>query len=541
MGIWLPEEMAAKLAYNRLMPEHRPITTRGAAMSVPTKTDELLELIRKSGMIDESQLTSYLDEQTRRATPLSTDAKTAAEQMVQDGLLTDFQREQFLLGKWRGFTLGKYKLLERVGIGGMGQVFLCEHLHLKRRVAIKVLPPAKAEQPSALGRFYREARAAGSIEHPNIVRTFDIDQDGNLHYIVMEYVDGTNLLDIVKQFGRLDIARATDYIRQVATGLEYAFRNGIIHRDVKPGNILITRDGYAKILDMGLARFYRDTTDLLTVQYDDKIVLGTADYVAPEQVANSHMVDTRADVYALGATFYYLLAGQPPFPSGTVSQKLLWHRTKDPQPIRELRPEVPEGLAAILARMMKKDPNQRYQTPGEVAAELAAWVPEHVPLPAAEEMPRLSPAAQQRMDTAEEVALTLESSPSGSVVGNSNPVASTSEQLPAVAIPISAPPPASSAMRSSDTRRMPFGPAPFAPIPQVDIPTANATAMDPTPANVRVPSQLPDPVLPPESPRNPLLIPLIVALTLAVVAIVGLILWILLSPDNPGTVPVKPV
>src|SRR5262249_6779763 len=144
------------------------------------------------------------------------------------------------------------------------------------RVAIKVLPPAKAEQPSALGRFYREARAAGTLDHTNIVRTHDIDQDGNMHFIVMDYVEGPNLLDVVKKFGPMEIGRATSYVRQVAAGLDYAFRNGIIHRDIKPGNVLIDRKGVARILDMGLARFINDHTDQLTVNYDDKIVLGTA-------------------------------------------------------------------------------------------------------------------------------------------------------------------------------------------------------------------------------------------------------------------------
>ena len=288
-------------------------------MSVPSSVEELLQLIRKSGMIDESKLATYIQRrQAGRGMP--DDPREASEAMVVDGLLTAFQAEQFLLGKWRGFTIGKYKLLERVGVGGMGQVFLCEHMFMKRRVAIKVLPPAKAEQPAALGRFYREARAAGSLEHPNIVRTHDIDQDGNLHFIVMEYVDGANLLDIVKKFGPLDLGRSVHYIRQVALGLDFAFRGGIIHRDIKPGNILIDRQGATKLLDLGLARFYKDTTDMLTVKYDDKIVLGTADYVAPEQVANSHAVDVRADIYALGASFYFVLAGHPPFPNGTVSQ-----------------------------------------------------------------------------------------------------------------------------------------------------------------------------------------------------------------------------
>ena len=278
---------------------------------MPSSVEELIQLIRKSGMIDELKLSAYL--QRREFTRgLPTDPREFADDMIRDGVLTYFQSEQFLLGKWRGFTIGKFKLLERVGVGGMGQVFLCEHMFMKRRVAVKVLPPAKAEQPAALGRFYREARAAGSLQHPNIVRTHDIDQDGNLHFIVMDYVDGSDLLGIVKKFGPLDIDRAVSYAHQTAVGLDYAFRSGIIHRDIKPGNVLVDRKGIARILDLGLARFYKDHTDQLTMKYDDKIVLGTADYVAPEQVANSHSVDIRADIYGLGAILFEILTGHPP-------------------------------------------------------------------------------------------------------------------------------------------------------------------------------------------------------------------------------------
>src|SRR5580698_9037221 len=184
-------------------------------MSVPSSVEELLQLIRKSGMIDENKLTGYI-QRRQVARGLDVDVRDFADEMIRDGVLTYFQAEQFLLGKWRGFTIGKYKLLERIGVGGMGQVFLCEHMFMRKRVAIKVLPPAKAEQPAALGRFYREARAAGGLSHPNIVRTHDIDQDGNLHFIVMEYVNGSNLLDIVKKFGPMDIRRATYYTRQSA-------------------------------------------------------------------------------------------------------------------------------------------------------------------------------------------------------------------------------------------------------------------------------------------------------------------------------------
>ena len=363
-------------------------------MSVPNSVEELIQLIRKSGMIEDDRLNDYI-ERRRGPAGMNQDPRDEADAMVRYGLLTHFQAEQFLLGKWRGFTVGKYKLLERVGVGGMGQVFLCQHLYMNRRVAIKVLPPAKADQPAALGRFYREARAAGSLEHPNIVRTLDIDQDGSLHYIVMEYVRGSNLLDTVKGFGPLSVARTCSYMKQVADGLEFAYRKGIIHRDVKPGNILVDKDGHAKVLDMGLARFYNDQADQLTVKYDDKIVLGTADYVAPEQVANSHAVDVRADVYALGASMYFLLAGHPPFPTGTVSQKLLWHRTKDPTPLKQIRPELPEELVAIVAKMMAKDPKARFQTPAAVAEVLTPWIPEVVELPSKKEIPALSIAAEE--------------------------------------------------------------------------------------------------------------------------------------------------
>jgi serine/threonine protein kinase len=370
-------------------------------MSVPNSVEELIQLIRKSGMIDETRLGSYL-QRREYARGHSTDPREFADDLIRDGVLTCFQAEQYLLGKWRGFTIGKYKLLERVGVGGMGQVFLCEHMFMKRRVAVKVLPPAKAEQPAALGRFYREARAAGGLQHNNVVRTHDIDQDGNLHFIVMDYVDGSDLLSIVKRFGPMDVDRAASYMKQTASGLDYAFRSGLVHRDIKPGNVLVDRKGVARILDMGLARFYKDHSDQLTMKYDDKIVLGTADYVAPEQVANSHSVDIRADIYGLGATFYFLLAGHPPFPVGTVSQKLLWHRTKEPTPIQQVRPEVPDGLAAIVARMMAKDPKARFQTPAQVAAELEQWVKAKTPLPTDEEMPQLSPAAMEGAELPDE-------------------------------------------------------------------------------------------------------------------------------------------
>jgi eukaryotic-like serine/threonine-protein kinase len=367
---------------------------RANSMAAPASIDDLTKLIRKSGMVDDPRLDAYLNK--LRATGTATnDVKKMAGNMVKDGLLTYFQAEQFLLGKWRGFTIGKYKLLERIGFGGMGQVFLCEHLYMRRRVAIKVLPPAKAEEPAALGRFYREARAAAALDHPNIVRTHDIDQDGNLHFLVMEYVDGSSLLDIIKKTGPMDVKRATNYVAQSLQGLDHAFRVGVIHRDIKPGNILVDRSGSSKILDMGLARFYHTDDDMLTLKYDEKSVLGTADYVAPEQTVNSHEVDVRADIYSLGATFYYLLAGHPPYPEGTIAQKLIAHQTREPTPIRQIRPEVPEGLAAVVKKMLARQREERYQTPEEVFESLQPFMAP-IPAPPEHEMPQLSLAARDQ-------------------------------------------------------------------------------------------------------------------------------------------------
>jgi serine/threonine protein kinase len=322
-------------------------------------------------------------------------AKPLAAALIRDGMITYFQAEQFLLGKWRGFTLGKYKLLERVGIGGMGQVFLCEDMLLRRLMALKVMPPTKSGNPAALGRFYREARVASALDHPNIVKAYAIEQDGPLHFLVMEYIDGTSLLEMVKKFGPLDPIRAAHYIRQAAEGLDYGHRAGMIHRDIKPGNIVVNRQGVAKLLDMGLARFYRDTNDDLTLKYDDKNILGTADYVAPEQIKDSRNIDIRADIYGLGATFFYLLTGRPPFDEPSVGQKLLAHQSKPVESLRKLRPEIPEALDLLVQKMMAKDVRHRPQTPAEVVQALAFWTRTPIAPPSADEMPILSPAATE--------------------------------------------------------------------------------------------------------------------------------------------------
>src|SRR5262249_48623525 len=346
---------------------------------------------QKSGILDVNRLSAYV-QQLRVQNALPSETSKLAGAMVRDGLLTFFQAEQLLLGKWKRFTIGKYKVLERLGSGGMGQVFLCEHKLMRRRVAVKVLPTAKATDPSSLERFYREARAVAALDHPNIVRAYDIDQDDNLHFLVMEYVDGSSLQEMVRKTGAMDVTRACHYMYWSAVGLQHAHANGLIHRDIKPGNILVDRQGVVKILDLGLARFFNDDQDLLTKKYDES-VLGTADYLAPEQAIDSHAVDGRADIYSLGATFYFLLTGNPPFADGTVAQKLLWHQTRSPKPVLQVRPDVPADVVGVLGKMMSKKQEERYQRPAQLAEALLKFTQTPIPPPPDIEMPQLSAAA----------------------------------------------------------------------------------------------------------------------------------------------------
>lgn len=356
--------------------------------------DGFLETLRKSGLVEEAVVSNYMD-QLRDAGGIPSDSKTLAQCMVRDALLSQFQSDQLVAGKWRGFHVAKYRVLEKIGIGGMGQVYLAEHKYMKHRVALKVLPRSKSSDPSSLERFYREAKAGAAMDHPNLVRAYDIDYDqsSDLHYLVMEYVDGVSMQDLVKLKGPLEAHRAAHYIYQACLGLQHAHEQGLIHRDIKPSNLLVDRQGTLKILDMGLARFFNDDQDMITKKYDEN-VLGTADYLAPEQAVDSHAVDVRADIYSLGCTFYFILSGQAPFGDGSVAQKLIWHQTRKPKSIREYRPDLPEDIYAILDKMMAKSPAERYQSPQEVADALLPYGQMNIPPPDEDELPQLSPLAR---------------------------------------------------------------------------------------------------------------------------------------------------
>jgi serine/threonine protein kinase len=360
-------------------------------VTAPGTTDEFLDLVHKSAVVDNQRLGAYLAG-LRAAGPLSPEPARVAGLLVRDGILTLFQAEQILQGKWRRFGIGKYKVLERLGSGSTAGVYLCQHERVRRLVAVKVLPTSSANDPWSLERFYREARALSALDHANIVRAYDIDQDETLHFLVMEYVDGSSLQDIVGKGGPMDRTRAAHYIRQAALGLQHAHESaGLVLRDIKPGDILVDRSGCVKLIDLGAALFSHEDRDF--AGKSGGYMVGNPDYMAPEQALDPWAVDIRADIYSLGATFYFCLTRRTPFRGGTVAQKLLWHQTQQPEPIRKLRPKVPEGLAALIERMMAKDPAQRPQTPQEVADALAPYTEQPIAPPPEDEMPRLSPAA----------------------------------------------------------------------------------------------------------------------------------------------------
>lgn len=337
-------------------------------------THKLVDLIKRSGLVETERLDAFLDSiASSSGGELPDESDEIARRIVDAGLITRWQADKLLAGKHKGFTLGKYKLLSQIGKGGMSSVYLAEHVLMRRRVAIKVLPRERVKDASYLDRFRLEARAVARLDDPNIVRAYDIDNEGDIHYIVMEYVDGKDLHQLVSEHGAMDYETAADYIAQVAKGLDHAHSMGLVHRDIKPANCLVDRHRTVKLLDLGLAKLTEDEHTSLTLANEEN-VLGTADYLAPEQALNSHLADARADIYSLGCTLYFLLAARPPFPEGSISERLLKHQVETPDSILKFRPDAPLSLVEICNRMMAKRPEDRYQTAGDVAQRLSEWL-----------------------------------------------------------------------------------------------------------------------------------------------------------------------
>lgn len=337
-------------------------------MSEPS-AKSFLKLLERSGIVGDEELKQQLEALKQKADGRSVKTSELAEHLVESGLITNWHTEKILAGKYKGFFLGKYKLLRHLGSGGMSSVYLAQHRISEQLRAIKVLPRKKVSDKSYLDRFYLEARAAASLNHPNVVRIYDICNENDTHYMVMEYVQGEDLYELVTANGVPGIEDVINYVAQAAEGLAHAHQRDLIHRDIKPANLLKTEQDDVKILDLGLALVSQEEGESLTVLHNEK-VMGTADYLSPEQAVNSHDVDNRADIYSLGCTLYYLLAGHPPFPKGSLAQRIAMHQSKEPADVRENRPDCPDSLALVCQKMMKKDPDERYQSCAEIKTAL---------------------------------------------------------------------------------------------------------------------------------------------------------------------------
>ncbi|HVK10209.1 MAG TPA: serine/threonine-protein kinase [Gemmataceae bacterium] len=299
------------------------------------------------------------------------DAEALARDLVKRNLLTAYQARKLWKGQGADLFLNQYVLMDKIGEGGMGEVFRATHKALGRDVALKVMRRERMANPESVKRFRREIRAAASLSHENVVLAYDADQSGEVHFFAMEYVDGPNLDAHVRTKGPLPVGEACEYARQVALGLQHASEKGLIHRDIKPSNLLLGRSGEVKISDLGLVLVDEPGAGSVSRITKDGLTVGTPDFLAPEQARNPRGADTRADIYSLGCTLYYLLTGTVPHPTGTPTEKMLRH-ARAPFPVPD-RNDLPAGLADVIAKLAAKKPDDRYQTPAEVAEALAPF------------------------------------------------------------------------------------------------------------------------------------------------------------------------
>ena len=390
-----------------------------------TTRDRFTENLAASGLLSDSELRAFTENLSHDEN--AQDARRLARDLVRRGILTRYQAAAVYHGKLKRLVLDEYVLLEILGAGGMGLVFRAQHRRMKRTVAIKLLPPSVTRSPTALSRFQREVEAAAKLIHPNIVTAFDAGVDNGIHYLVMQFVEGRNLADVVRSHGPLSLRRALRYVEQAARGLQHAHAEGLVHRDIKPSNLLVDRDDVVKILDMGLARFndHRaadevdappnagETGELTQVG----AIFGTPDFMSPEQTEDTRLVDHRADIYSLGCTLYFLLTGQTPFGGRPVHERIEAHRNVPAPSLRTLRPDAPEALESLFQRMVAKSPEERFSSIAALLDAIAACGIELVPpqLPAgvsteaalvAEDVPLLRALTRVESDTAAELDVT---------------------------------------------------------------------------------------------------------------------------------------
>jgi serine/threonine protein kinase len=327
-----------------------------------------------SGLVTQEQLDAAL-EQIQEAgadspAPLVevTDKQMAAR-LVETGVLHPYQADQLSAGHTK-FNLGPYVVIDSIGQGGMGQVFKAEHTMMGRVVAVKVLPKAKTT-PEAIANFTREIRVLAQLDHENLVRAFDAGKDGNVYYLITEYVPGTDLRRLIRSGGPLSMQQAATIISQAAKGLGHAHQQGLIHRDVKPGNILVTPEGHTKVSDLGLAGWFDSSSEQDSRAHK---IVGTADYLSPEQIKTPWDLTPNNDLYGLGCTMYYAVTGKVPFPGGTTREKARRHCEEMPLNPRRRNPALSEAFTQVLANLMEKDRDRRIQTGDELVERLAPWV-----------------------------------------------------------------------------------------------------------------------------------------------------------------------
>jgi len=349
-------------------------------MGIPhVNRQTFLTNLEACGLLEAEQLRAVLPK-----LPATHRGRVVARFLVEEGLLTRFQAENLLAGRTSGFVLGQYRILDEVGRGGMGRVFKAEHITMRRVVALKVLAPNLTRTERARQLFQREVWAAAKMVHPHIVTAFDAHQSGDRFYLVMEFIDGPTLAALVREQGPLAVGQACEYIRQVALGLQHAHDLGLVHRDVKPSNLLVQPPvgrgpdgapaqwvgGVVKITDFGLARLGQaEADDAVTAPAN--MVMGTPDFLSPEQARDLHKTDVRSDLYSLGCTLYFLLAGRPLFAEGSAREKFLRHTPCETPALEGLRPGVPPGVSALVRRLTANRPGDRFQTPAEVASALS--------------------------------------------------------------------------------------------------------------------------------------------------------------------------